>query len=151
MWRNIQCLTSLNINLKFKLINGFSRKIVREFSGIFWKVWQCKFSETAFLAKSAGNGVRHLARNAKTDPMVKISSKSDKWRRKIWISVKIRKSGNFRTIICEKPLVTWNHGYLEMGRSKWRSNWRSKWRSKWLRQFYHLLTLGRLRPRLIRL
>ena len=81
--------------------NGFLQKIVPKFSRTFW---QSKFSETAFLAKSAGNGVRHLARNAKTDPMVKISSKSDEWIRKIRISVKIRKSGDFRTIFVENPL-----------------------------------------------
>ena len=49
----------------------------------------------AFLTKSAGNGIRNLVRDANSDPMVKKSSKSDKWRRKIWISVKICKIGKF--------------------------------------------------------
>ena len=35
---------------------------------------------------------------------MKISSKSDEWIRKIRISVKIRKSGDFRTIFVENPL-----------------------------------------------
>ena len=75
--------------------NRFSRKIVRKFSEIFRKFRKSKFSETAFLTKSARNGVRNLARNVNAGPMVKISSKSDKWRRKIRTCVKIRKIRKF--------------------------------------------------------
>ena len=76
-------------------VNRFSQKIIRTFSENFRKIRKSKFSETAFLTKSARNGVRNLARNANSDPMVKISSKSDKWRRKIRISAKIRKIPKF--------------------------------------------------------
>ena len=71
---------------------------------MFRKIRKYKFSETAFLTKSARNGVRNLTRNANAGPMVKTSSKSVKWRRKIRTFAKICKIPNFRTIICETPL-----------------------------------------------
>ena len=48
--------------------------------------------------------------------MVKISSKSDEWIRKIRISVKIRKSGDFRTIFGENPLTlfSWKTFLMEV-------------------------------------
>ena len=54
---------------------GFSTKIVPNFSENFRKNWQSKISETAFLAETAGNGVRDLVGDANSDPMVYKSSK----------------------------------------------------------------------------
>ena len=85
--------------------NRFSRKMVRKFSENFRKIWQYKFSETAFLAETAGNGVWDLVGDANSDPMVYKSSKSAFWRRKIQFSVKIRKIRKFGTISCESPLI----------------------------------------------
>ena len=69
--------------------------MLRKSSENFHKIWQWTFSETEFLTKLARNGVWNLARNANSDPMVEKSSKSDKWRRKIWTCVKIRKICKF--------------------------------------------------------
>ena len=79
-------------------VNRFSQKIIRNKSENFHEIWQPKFSETAFLAKSAGNGVRNLVRDANSDPMLKKSSKLDKWKHKIRISVKINEIHDFQTI-----------------------------------------------------
>ena len=87
-------------------INGFSRKIVPNFSEIVRKIWQSKFSEMAFFAETAGNGVWDLVGDANSDPMVYKSSKSAFWKRKIQFSVKIRKIRKFGTISCESPVVS---------------------------------------------
>ena len=90
-------------SLSSLVVNGFSRKIIPNFSENFRKIWQYKFSETAFLAETAGNGVWDLVGDANSDPMVYKSSKSAFWRREIQFSVKIRKFG---TISCESPLIS---------------------------------------------
>ena len=48
----------------------FREKIVPKFSENFRKLWQSKFSETAFLAETAGNGVWDLVRDANSDPII---------------------------------------------------------------------------------
>ena len=98
MWRMErirEILSQVGKTTTVLIINGIALKIVPNCLKHFWTNRQYKFSETAFLTKSVRNGVRHLARNANSDPMVKISSKSDKWRRKIRISAKIRKIPKF--------------------------------------------------------
>ena len=59
----------------------------------------------AFLAETAGNGVWDLVGDANSDLMVYKSSKSAFWRRKIQISIKIRKIRKFGSISCESPLT----------------------------------------------
>ena len=49
--------------------------------------WRYKFSGTAFLAETAGNGVWESIRDANLDPMVLNLLKLDKWRRKNQFSI----------------------------------------------------------------